>query len=128
MRPHLTSVLCVLLTCFAATTFGQIRSGTIVGKVSDSSGASVTGVQVTVREINTNATFTVETNETGEYLAPYLQFGNYEVTAKKSGFKAVSQTGIGLSTAQTARVDIVLEVGAVETSVTVMASVVDLQT
>ncbi len=120
--------------CLSAFTFlvslasAQIRSGTIVGKVSDSSGAAVVGVEVTVREINTNAIFTVETKETGEYLAPYLQFGSYEVKAKKDGFKAVTQTGINLTTAQTARVDIVLEVGAVETSVSVVANVVELQT
>jgi trimeric autotransporter adhesin len=118
-----------LLSLLAALpVFSQIRSGTIVGKVTDSTAAAVTGVQVTVREVNTNAIFTVETKETGEFLAPYLQFGGYEVTAKKTGFKAVTQTGINLTTAQTARVDITLEVGAVETSVSVVANVMELQT
>ncbi len=106
----------------------QIRSGTIVGKVTDSSGAAVPGVEVVVRETGTNATFPFQTSENGEYLAPYLQAGSYEVQARKAGFKSVIQKGISLSTAQTARVDITLEVGAVETSVSVIASTVELQT
>ena len=116
------------LAAFTSLALAQIRSGTIVGKVTDSSGAAVVGVEVSVREVNTNAIFTIETKETGEYLAPYLQFGGYEVKARKAGFKAVTQTGITLTTAQTARVDIVLEVGAVETSVSVVANVMELQT
>lgn len=112
----------------AIQAFGQIRSGTIVGKIVDPSGAAVVGAEVTVREINTNATFRVETTESGEYLAPYLQFGSYEVTAKKAGFKTSTQKGLTLTTAQTIRVEIQMEVGAVETSVSVIASATELQT
>jgi len=111
----------------AFSVVAQIRSGTIVGKVTDPTGAPAPGVEIVVREINTNSNFTVTTPDSGEYVAPYLQFGNYEVTARKAGFKTASRKGIALTTAQTARVDIALEVGAVETSVSVTASAVELQ-
>lgn len=118
----------VTLTVFASISlFAQIRSGTIVGKVSDPTGAAAPGVEITVREVNTNATFNVKTQESGEYVAPYLQAGTYEVTARRSGFKTTTSKGIALSTAQTVRADITLEVGAVETSVSVVASAVELQ-
>ncbi|MFN0101481.1 MAG: TonB-dependent receptor [Bryobacteraceae bacterium] len=125
MPSRLATGLAILL---AAAAVAQIRSGTIVGKVTDPSGAAVPGVEVVIREINTNAAFNSKTSESGEFVAPYLQFGNYSVTAKKSGFRASTQTGINLTTAQTARVDIQLEVGAVESSISVVASVVEMQT
>ncbi len=118
----------VLLLSISAALFAQIRSGTIVGKITDSTGASVAGAEVVVREVNTNSTFRVETSDSGEYLAPYLQFGSYEVTVRKPGFKVTTQKGINLSTAQTARADVVLEVGSVETSVSVVANVTEMQT
>lgn len=118
----------LFLVGFSCAVLAQIRSGTIVGKVSDSTGAAIVGAEVVVREVNTNATFRVETSEAGEYLAPYLQFGTYEVTVRKSGFKAYSRSGIALTTAQTVRADVVLEVGSVETSVSVVATTVELQT
>ncbi|MCX6594958.1 MAG: TonB-dependent receptor [Acidobacteria bacterium] len=127
MKPRIALLLgLVLLASIGA--FAQIRSGTIVGKITDSTGAPVPGVEVVVREVNTNATFTVQTPESGEFLAPYLQFGSYDVTAKKAGFKSSTQKGIAITTAQTARADIQLEVGAVETSISVEASTVELQT
>jgi trimeric autotransporter adhesin len=122
----LKQILFILSLC-ASALFAQIRSGTIVGKIVDPSGAAAPEVQITVREINTNATFTFTTPESGEYVAPYLQFGTYEVTARKPGFKTSTRGGIQLTTAQTARVDITLEVGAVESSVTIEASAVELQ-
>ena len=118
----------VILTALAlSSAHGQIRSGTIVGKVTDPSGAAVPGVAVVVKDVNTNATFSIQTKESGEFVAPYLQAGSYEVSARKSGFKTSTSKGIALTTAQTVRADIALEVGAVETSVSVVASTVELQ-
>lgn len=105
----------------------QIRSGTLVGKVTDPSGAVAPGVEIVVREVNTNSSFKVTTQESGEFVAPYLQSGNYEVTARKSGFKTAVRDGVALSAAQTVRVDIKLEVGTTETAISVTASEIDLQ-
>lgn len=107
---------------------GQIRSGTLVGKVSDATGAAAASVEVTVREVNTNQTFVIQTNEVGEFVQPYLPFGTYDVSARKTGFKTVTEKGITLTTGQTIRVELVLEVGTVETQITVTATTAELQT
>ncbi|MBX9604495.1 MAG: carboxypeptidase-like regulatory domain-containing protein [Bryobacteraceae bacterium] len=108
--------------------FSQVRSGTLVGAVVDGSGSAVIDVEVTVIETLTNAVQTLRTNVAGEFNVPYLAFGNYTVTAKKVGFKQVTRAGIALTTNQTVRIDLRLEVGAVETSITVSGSALELQT
>lgn len=106
----------------------QLRSGTIVGTVLDSTGAAVPAADVTVREQNTNISYDFRTNEAGQYTVPYLPAGIYSVTVKKPGFKTVTRSNVPLETASTVRVDITLEVGQVETTVTVEASAATLQT
>jgi hypothetical protein len=99
-----------------------------VGTVSDSSGAPVPDADVTVRETQTNARFVLKTNASGEYTAPYLGFGTYEVMVRKQGFKQVTIKDIALSTNQTVRADANLEVGNVETAVTITGTALELQT
>lgn len=118
----------LFLLLLATSVFGQIRSGTIVGKVTDSSGAAVPKAEIIVRDVNTNQSYPIATSDTGEFTQPYLPFGTYEVIVKKQGFKASTTRGINLATAQTVRADILLEVGMVESSVVVEASGVELQT
>jgi hypothetical protein len=108
--------------------FAQLRSSTIVGTVTDSSGAAVPAAEITVREQRTNITYDFRTNEVGQYTVPYLPAGLYSVTVKKEGFKAVTKSDVPLETAATIRVDFELEVGQVETTVTVEASGATLQT
>jgi hypothetical protein len=118
----------ILLLLSPVLMFAQIRSGTIVGKVTDPTGAAMANTEVVVREVNTNQVYNLTTNDSGDYIQPYLPFGTYEVTVRKNGFKTITQTGLTLTTAQTIRADIVLEVGTVETAVSVTASAVELQT
>jgi hypothetical protein len=106
----------------------QVRSSTIVGTVTDSTGAAVPAADVLVREQNTNISYDFRTNEAGQYTVPYLPVGLYSVTVKKPGFKTVTKSNVALESAATVRVDAVLEVGQVETSVTVEASAAALQT
>ncbi|NWF82395.1 MAG: TonB-dependent receptor [Bryobacteraceae bacterium] len=87
--------------------------GTITGDVKDSSGASVAGANVTLRNISTNGLRTTVTNEEGVYTVPALVPGLYEVKAEKPGFKVASRGNIELQVQQTARVDFDLEVGQV---------------
>ncbi|MCU0227056.1 MAG: TonB-dependent receptor [Bryobacterales bacterium] len=125
-RVHLWCVLIVLLC--ADIGYAQIRSGTIVGRVTDPQGAAVPGAEVSVRDQGTNLKNDVTTNDRGEFTVPYLPAGAYEVTVRAAGFKTFSRTSINLTTAQSIRVDAALEVGALETLVTVEASTVQLQT
>ncbi|MFN3326422.1 MAG: carboxypeptidase-like regulatory domain-containing protein [Bryobacteraceae bacterium] len=128
--PFLRSVCLVALLSATtlATAWSQIRSGTIVGKVTDARGYAVPGVEIAIRETGTNYTYNLKSNEVGEFTQPYLPFGAYEIVARKEGFKTLTQTGLTLSTAQTLRVDLFMEVGSVETAISVSVSVVELQT
>ncbi|HVV73660.1 MAG TPA: carboxypeptidase-like regulatory domain-containing protein, partial [Verrucomicrobiae bacterium] len=61
MGPRRFGLICVAAFCWsfllAAGCFAQIRSGTLVGRVSDSSGAAVPGADITLREVDTNQTY-----------------------------------------------------------------------
>src|SRR5439155_24545345 len=104
-----------------ADSLAQMTTGTILGKVTDPSGAAVPGAQVTITNLGTRIVKTFATDEKGNYLVSYLLPGSYEVTAEKAGFKKSTQTGITLQVDQKARVDLALELGEMSESVSVMA-------
>jgi Carboxypeptidase regulatory-like domain/TonB dependent receptor len=97
--------------------------GTVTGEVKDASGAVVTGVEITVRNTETNALRSVTTNDDGLYTVPALNPGMYDVKAVKGGFKAASRTNIELQVQQSARVDFTLDVGQVTETVEVSGAV-----
>jgi hypothetical protein len=101
---------------------------TIVGTVTDSSGAVVPAVKVSVTNTNTGVARALETNAAGNYIAPELVPGTYELKAEFKGFKTFSRTGIVLNVNDTVRVDIAMQVGDVTQSVTVSEAVVKVQT
>ena len=105
----------------ATTSWAQIRSSGIVGSVVDSSGAAVVAAQVAAVSQETKSSYTTASNEAGQFTLPYLQHGRYTVTVTKEGFKTAEITGVELSTAETVRVPVRLEVGAVSTSIEVSA-------
>ena len=73
------------LTLFAGTsTFAQTFRGTILGSVTDSSGAAVPGATVTIRNVDTGLVRTVTTSEDGSYSAPELPIGTYSVSVEKA--------------------------------------------
>jgi len=97
----------------------QAVTGTILGTITDSSGAVMPGTTVTLRNTGTGLTRTVTTDAAGEYTVPSLPTGKYTVTAELSGFKTVSVPNVDLGVDQHVRINVRLEVGAVEESVTV---------
>jgi hypothetical protein len=86
------------------------------------------GVNVTITNVDTNVSTTVVTNSTGYYSAPLLLPGNYRVSAELQGFKTSVRSGITLSVAQQAVVDLALGVGAVSETVTVTGEAPILET
>lgn len=73
------------------------NTGEIVGLVLDSSSASISGAEVTIRNTATNFTRSITTDSTGRYAVPLLPLGPYEVTAKAAGFNASAQeVAVGL--------------------------------
>jgi hypothetical protein len=109
----------VLAAVFAISGFAQETRGTIVGRVTDASGAVVpnASVQVTNKAMGTSASFT--TNQDGLYSAPLLLPGTYSVTANAAGFKQTVRDNVELRVADRIEVNIGLQVGGAEQSVTV---------
>ncbi|HYZ85268.1 MAG TPA: TonB-dependent receptor, partial [Bryobacteraceae bacterium] len=93
----------------------------VSGLVSDSSGAVMPGVAITIFNQNTGTRRVLQTNAEGLYAAGGLQPGMYRITARRDGFQTVSKIDIKLDVAQTARVDFTLLVSATGESVTVSA-------
>src|SRR5258706_15881142 len=94
--------LLVLGTALPALAQSQAINGSIQGTVTDSSGAALPGVSVTITNTDTGAPRVVVSGSDGEYRAPLLPLGKYDVAAELSGFKKFEQKGITLSAGQTA--------------------------
>ncbi|MGH9673661.1 MAG: carboxypeptidase-like regulatory domain-containing protein, partial [Bryobacteraceae bacterium] len=104
----------------AALSYGQQGRGTILGTVTDSSGAAVVGARVTVTNVDTNVSFGTVTNQEGYYTVPPLNVGHYSVSVEMQGFKRSVRSGVVIAVDQRARVDMALEVGALTESVQVV--------
>jgi Carboxypeptidase regulatory-like domain len=118
-------VLLIALIGFSASTFAQ--QATIVGTVTDPSGAVVPNVAVSITNIDTSWNRVYPTNDAGQYVAPDLQIGHYEIKATAAGFKAAEQKSIVLTVGDRIRVDFQMQMGAAQETVTVEANAVHVQ-
>jgi len=120
----------LLLTIFAAllASYAFAQEATIVGTVTDPSGAAVPNVKVTLTNIDTNVSRSVTTNTDGVYVAPDLHIGHFSVRAEATGFKVREEKGIVLQVGDRYRVDFKLEVGSVQQTISVEANAVAVQT
>src|SRR5437588_5593331 len=84
MRTFPALTLMLLLVTLAS---GQTFRGTVLGTVTDASGATVAGAAVTVRNTDTGLVRRTETQTDGSYRIPELPIGTYDVTIEKSGFR-----------------------------------------
>ena len=107
------------LSILSIAALGQTTSGTIVGRVTDPSGAMVSGALVHVTNELTGTTRDVTTGSEGQYTATLLPIGRYSVEVEQTGFKKAKVSGIELEVNATVRVDLALEVGAVTQTVEV---------
>ncbi|HSE21970.1 MAG TPA: carboxypeptidase regulatory-like domain-containing protein [Pyrinomonadaceae bacterium] len=112
-------VALAVLFAIPLSVVAQVTSATIVGTVTDPSGANVSGAQVTARNIETGLTRNVTSGEDGSYRLEFLPVGNYAVEVTTSGFKKAYLSGIVLQVNDTIRVDVALTVGQVNETVTV---------
>src|SRR5207249_5367769 len=124
----LGTFLVVFSALFSAPLMGQAVNATLLGSVTDSSGAAVANAKVTLAETNTGISHTSQTNDSGNYVFPDLPPGTYAITAEQSGFKRASRTGIDVIVNTTERVDLVLQPGNVTDTITVQAESPILQT
>jgi hypothetical protein len=98
------------------------------GTVRDSSGGLVPGVSVAVTKLDTRVVRNTITNESGFFVVPLLQPGEYEIRLTKDGFKTVTESGIVLQVNEQARQDFTMELGALVEAVTITGSMPLLET
>lgn len=113
----ITVLVCLLLATSAGA---QVQTGSITGIVSDTSGAILPGVSVTItsdRLIEGSQTYT--TDATGSYRFDRLPPGSYSIKFELQGFKTVEQSGVAMSAAFVATISPKLEVGSLEETITV---------
>jgi hypothetical protein len=121
----LALLVVLLLPSLAAA---QAANGTLLGTVTDESGAGVPGATVTAIEVNTNISRSAVSNETGYYIFSNLKDGTYRVEAELQGFKKFVREGVRVDVNTTVRVDVGLAVGNLNEVVTVQAETPALQT
>ena len=103
-------------------------TATIVGTVTDTSGAVVPSAKVTVANPERGFVRDLLSNSSGEYSAERIPIGNYVITAESSGFQRLERSGISVSAGQTQRVDLTLTVGQLAQEVKVTGDVTKVET
>src|SRR5215468_4892632 len=111
MNKNRICVLLVMISLCGSRLFAQETRATISGSVTDTSGAAIPGVTITVTEIRTGVKTATIADETGRFNAPFLAPGEYEVSAVLAGFRSYVRRGIRLATGDHPILDIKLEVG-----------------
>src|SRR5664279_5933738 len=120
----LVLMLLLAATCVSAQTF----RGTVLGTVTDTSGAVVSGASVKVRNVDTGLERTTQTSSDGSYSAPELPFGKYTVSVSQSGFQTSVISSVAVNVASERRVDVVLKPGEVAERVEVTGEVPQVDT
>jgi len=113
----------VLFSLFSFALHAQLVNTTsIVGNVSDASGAAIAGVAITAVDIATQETLHATTNNDGYYAIQFVKIGVYNVTAAQAGFQTMTTTGVVVDANLTVRTDFSLSVGKVSQKIEVTAS------
>src|SRR5438477_9430813 len=93
----------------AASLMAQTFRGTILGTVTDPSGAVVSGAKVTIKNVNTGLERTTQTSADGSYSVPELPIGTYTVTVTQSGFQTAVTSNVVVDVSAERRVDTTLK-------------------
>src|SRR5437762_6824135 len=122
VRPIVLALsLALSVVCLAAPGLGQTTFGTILGTVTDPSGAVMPDVVVTVTNQGENISREVHSDAQGNYQAENMKAGLYTVSATVTGFKDTVLRDVRLEARQTVRADMKLTVGSTTEKVTVEA-------
>src|SRR5512139_2783287 len=120
-----TAVLAVIITSLSIFTLplaAQDARGTVLGRVADASGSVVVGAEVRITNEATGVASSARTNESGNYVLPYLIPGTYTVSSEMSGFKKWSLPGIQVRIQDSVEVNVELTVGSVTETIEVTAA------
>jgi Carboxypeptidase regulatory-like domain len=119
------ALLVVLLLGVAFVAAGQ--EGTFVGTVTDPTGSVVPNVTITITNVLTGVVHTLTTNDVGQFVAPGLPIGKYDLKAESSGFKLETTTGITLNVNDRIRVDFQMKMGTKAETVSVESNAIAVQ-
>ena len=131
MKPDKIAVILatsLLLFIFSLPAWTQGNLGRIVGAVTDQNGGAIANANVTVRDVQRGVSRTLVTDSGGEYSAPSLIPGQYEVIVEAAGFARFDRQNITVEVGQEMRVDVSLNVGAQTQTVMVTETVPDITT
>jgi carboxypeptidase family protein len=131
MQPFLTRIVLaalLLVGSLAGFVRAQVLYGSITGNVTDPQGAVLSGVSVTIINTGTGLKLDTVTDNTGSYIFRNLLPGSYDLTLSFSGFKEVRQSDVIVSAGNPKRVDITLQIGAAQETMTVTANAATLRT
>ncbi|HEY3939787.1 MAG TPA: TonB-dependent receptor [Bryobacteraceae bacterium] len=106
-------VIPLMLLMFSQYGVGQTTTGTISGRVLDTSGAAIPKIAVKLRNTATGELRNSASDNSGDYLFPDVPTGTYEVEAEAPGFKRTVRGPLTLDVNQNARLDLALQVGSV---------------
>ncbi len=126
MKSHrlFACLCCLLVLVFTqyARTQATISYAVLNGTITDEGGRAVVQAKVTLRSLDTNQTFTAVSTGSGFYALASLPPGRYELTVTAPGFGKYTGSGVELTVAQTATVNVQLKVASVQENVTVNAA------
>src|ERR1700693_324257 len=114
-----TRMILAFVVLAATSLLAQTFRGTVLGTVTDASGAVISGAKVTVRNVNTGQERSTETSADGSYSVPELPIGTYTVTITQAGFQTSVTSDVLVDVATERRVDAVLKAGQVSQTVEV---------
>src|SRR5580704_1120535 len=123
----LATVLALLLTLNPFTLRAQVVGGTISGKITDASGAAISGAKVSIRNVATDVSTTTTTNAQGIYSVPNLLPGDYEARISMTGFETSVQKEITVAVGSQMALNFTMKVGSINETVEVQSTVSDLQ-
>jgi hypothetical protein len=118
---HLLGLTFALAFALGAHAQTQITTGTVQGHVTDEQGAVVPGAAVEVRNVETNLSRTLTTDDDGRFVFLQLPPGRYTLTASKQGFATLEQEPFTLTVGQAATLDLAMKVSQIGEKITVSA-------
>ncbi len=111
-RSLVTFFAAAMIAVFTVGVSAQEFRGTITGTVSDPNGAVVPGAKVTIKNVDTNVSTVVTTNDSGAYTVMSLVPGNYSISVSGDGFKTSSRESVAVRVDDRLTIDFKLEIGA----------------
>lgn len=120
-------ILLALSLCSVAM-WAQAVNGTIVGTITDASGAVVPSAKISLMEVNTNLSRSASASESGSYSFTNIPQGKYTVSVEQTGFRKATRENVEVTINSTVRVDLQLQPGQISEQITITGELPALQT